>query len=372
MPSICAALLLSIPLSLIGDTTRTTESDVAVAVDSSRKVVIVAGGPYTIPAGRGGHDHASTGGHGDHASNGSHDEHHGGGGHDGHGSGAADDHGTHAVTPFQTFSWPVDGWLRGVKLRITDQDGQPLSRQLIHHINLINLDRRQLLYPAAERILAIGQETEDIHLPASIGIPITRDATIGLVIAWHNPGAEEIAGARVELAIEWLPTNTAPRPLDVLPVYLDVKYPVGQPVDFDLPAGQQEFTADFTMPIEGRIIAAGGHLHDYGVDIELLEVDGNGSKSIIKLPTTRDADGRVSAVARKYPGIRGNGIKLRKGHTYRLVGRYDNTTGKTLTRGAMIHLVLLFAPKNPADWPAVDLNEADFQLDLKNLRERRE
>lgn len=356
MSSIVAALLLSIPLYLHSDTTRITQPDVAVAVDSSRKVVMITAGPYTIPAGQAERGHGGHNGHGGNA---------------GHGTDSGD-HGAHSVTPFQAFEWPIDGWLRGVKLRITDRDGQPLSRQLIHHINLINLDRRQLFYPAAERILAIGQETEDIHLPASIGIPISRGATVGVVIAWHNPGQGEIPEARVELEVEWLPTNTAPRPLDVLPVYLDVKYPVGQPVDFDLPAGPQEFTAEFTMPIEGRIIAAGGHLHDYGLDIELLEINGDDSKSLLKLPTTRDAEGRVSAVARKYPGVRGNGIRLKQGRTYRLVGRYDNTTGRTLTRGAMIHLVLLFAPRNPGDWPAIDLNEADFQLDLRNLRERRD
>src|SRR5690606_8355583 len=158
------------------------------------------------------------------------------------------------------------------------------------------------------------------HLPASVGIPITAGTTMGVVVAWHNNDDEAHRNVSVSLEVEWLPTNTAPRPLSVLPVYLDVRYPIGQPVDFDLPPGPQQFAADFTMPIDGRVIAAGGHLHDFGVGLELTELGGNEKRSLITLATTRDADGRVSAVARKYPGIRGNGIRLVKGSTYRLTG----------------------------------------------------
>ena len=52
-------------------------------------------------------------------------------------------------SPLLRFVWPVDGWVRGVKLRIVDKGGHPISRRLVHHINVVNFGRRQLFYPAA-------------------------------------------------------------------------------------------------------------------------------------------------------------------------------------------------------------------------------
>lgn len=343
------ALLLSVSLLVITLPARAGaqhqpalhQPELNISVDSGRKVVTIEAGPFSIPAGQ----HSDIPG--------------------GQAQPTRDHHdASHSRTPFLTFDWPTDGWLRGVKLRITDSDGNALPRELIHHINLVNLNRRQLFYPAAERTVALGQETEDIHLPATVGIPISSGTSMGVVLAWHNTSQTAHEGVTVTLDVEWLPHNTAPRPLSVMPVYLDVRYPIGQPVDFDLPAGRQEFSADFTMPIDGRVIAAGGHLHDYGLGLELTEVRDDGERSLIELGTTRDSAGRVSAVERQYPGIRGRGIRLSEGRTYRMKGRYDNTSGELLHKGAMVHLILLFAPEEPTDWPGVDTTEKDFNADL--------
>jgi hypothetical protein len=317
---------------------------VQMTIDSARRTVLLVAGPFTIPAGT----PAAVA--------------------EAHGNGGAHVHGPDA--PFLTFEWPTDGWLRGVSLRVRDSGGQELPRRLVHHVNVVNLGRRQLLYPAPERTIAIGQETEDIRLPATVGIPIHAGAEMGLLMAWHNTSADTWAGVTVELEVEWLPSNTAPRPLDVLPVYMDVRYPIGQRVDFDLPAGPQQFTADFTMPISGRIIGAGGHLHDYGTGLALAEVRDGDLRDVISLRTRLDAEGRLIAVDRKLPGVRGDGIKLQKGRSYRMTGSYNNPTGQTLEKGAMVHLILLFAPDRSADWPDVDRDEPDFVRDLTTLQQR--
>jgi hypothetical protein len=207
-----------------GGTPPAHDPAIRVSIDSSRRIVQVAVGPFDIPPGA-----AANAGNGD---------------------AGPHDHGPTA--PFLTFQWPIDGWLRGVRMRVLDRDGAELPRQLVHHVNVVNLDRRQLLYPALERTIAMGQETEDIRLPPTVGIPVQRETDMGLVLAWHNTTSDSWQGVSVVLELEWLPHNTMPRPLDVLPVYMDVRYPIGQPVDFDLPAGPQQFTADFSMPIAGR------------------------------------------------------------------------------------------------------------------------
>lgn len=312
-----------------------------VEVDSSRRLVRIHAGPFAIAPASSSPASAQSGAHA---------------------------HGPEA--PFLTFRWPTDGWLRGVSLRVFDRTGKELPRRLVHHVNVVNLSRRQLLYPAPERTIAMGQETEDIRLPATVGIPIHTGTDMGLLLAWHNTTEQSWQGVTVALEIEWLPRNTAPRPLDVLPVYMDVRYPIGQPVDFDLPAGKQQFTADFTMPISGRIIGAGGHLHDFGTGLSLAEVRDGRLRDVITLRTRLDSQGRLLAVDRQLPGVRGNGIRLAKGRTYRMTGSYHNPTGETLEKGAMVHLILLFAPDRVTEWPDVNHGEPDFVRDLTTLQQR--
>ena len=273
-------------------------------------------------------------------------------------------------SPLLRFTWPVDGWVRGVKLRIMDKAGHPISRRLVHHINVVNFGRRQLFYPAAERIIALGQETEDIRLPATVGIPVASNMPMGLLISWHNETGESIQGATVEMTVEYSPTNLVPKPRSVLPVYMDVMYPVGQNVDFDLPAGPFQKTADFKLVVGGRIIGAGGHEHDYGTGIALQDVTEAKARTVLHLSTKLDPQGELVSVERILPGITGDGIKLQEGRTYRLTGSYNNPTGKMLSGGAMIHLAMLYIPDNLAEWPMVLASDPEYRKDIARLEAR--
>ena len=204
-----------------------------IRVDSSRHQVVLTVTPIDLSAGHGAEPHASI---------------HAGG-----------------ELPLLRFLWPVDGWARGASLRLSAEGGTALPRAILHHINLINFGRRQLFYPIAERLLAMGPETEDIRLPATVGVPVAIGMPMGLVAAFHNPGHEPVNSITLELRIDYAPANQVPRPISVFPAYLDVQNPVAHDIDFDLPAGASIWTADFTIPISGRIIGAGGHLHDYGI-----------------------------------------------------------------------------------------------------------
>lgn len=306
-----------------------------VAVDSGRKAVTLIAGPFDIAGGGGEHAH----------------------------------HAHEMEYPVLRFDWPTDGWLRGFRLEVTDGDGRPLDRRLIHHLNVVNYGRRQLFYPAVERTLAIGQETEDIILPATIGVPITRGTPMGLIVAWHNEKPEPVVDVMVKLTLVWMPTNQMPRPVDVLPVYADVIYPIGRNANFDLPPGATTFSADLKMPVSGRIIGAGGHAHDYGRAITFAQVAPS-EKQVLRLAMTLDDEGRLVEIDRKLPGLWGAGTRLVAGRTYRLSGSYDNPTGETIPDGAMVHLALMFAPDRLADWPALDPSDPDTEKDLAFLAAR--
>ncbi|MGH7583215.1 MAG: hypothetical protein ACREL5_08330, partial [Gemmatimonadales bacterium] len=198
------------------------------------------------------------------------------------------------VSSLLRFTWPVSGWIRGVRLRIHDASGKPLPRRLVHHINVVNFARRQLFYDMPERMIAMGQETQDIKVPATIGIPVTTGMPMAALVMWHNETANAYKGVSFEMTIDYSPTNLVPRPVSVMPVYMDVVNPVGQDVDFDIPAGRSTWTHDFTMPFSGRIIGAGGHAHDYADGISLLDVtDSARSRTVVHLNTPVDARGHI-------------------------------------------------------------------------------
>jgi hypothetical protein len=197
---------------------------VTVTVDSARREVAVRFGPFTIAAMPDGMGYGDPYAHRM----------------DGMGS------------PFLSFDWPVTGWLRGFRLALTDGAGRPLSRQLIHHVAMVNVERRALLQDAVERILAAGRETEDVLLPASIGLPLSAGTEIGMLAAWANETGAEIAGAYLTVTITWSTAHRSVRPVDVLPLYFDVNYQgVGQSNSYDLPAGPSSRSEEFTLPVAG-------------------------------------------------------------------------------------------------------------------------
>lgn len=334
MIALAAALMLGSPIASQAD------PPLRVTIDSTQHTVTLSAGPFTIA--------------------GAHHDAGGGGGHM---------HGGEEL-PLLPFEMPIDGWLRGVRMTLHDNEGRPLDRRLVHHVNVINFARRQLFYPAVERTLALGQETEDIRLPATVGIPVSSGMPMALILAWHNTDHSAVEGVTVELVIEYLPQNQNPRPVSVLPSYMDVVDPVAKPVDFDLPAGVQRFTAEHKMPINARIIGVGGHMHDYATGLTLEELRDGDPRNLVSLKVRTTPEGALEQVERQLPGVRGRGIKLSEGKTYRVTGVYNNPTGETLAKGAMVHLVMLVAPDKLEDWPEASPDNRDLQRDVEWLQSR--
>ena len=268
-------------------------------------------------------------------------------------------------TPLMRFAWPVDGWFRGFKLEVRDGNGKLLPRRLMHHLVVVNSDRRQLLYQAAERLFGAGTETNDVSIPSTIGVPLSKGMNIGFYIAWHNDTGADLDGVRITMTMQYSPTNLTPRPIDVMPIYMDVNLTVGGTNTYDLAPGRSQRTFDFQVPIGGRLLAYGGHLHDYGVMARLE--DAVTGKDLARITATRDAQGKVSEVSRSLPGVRGDGVRMKANHPYRVVAVYDNPTNEVLINAAMASIVGLFAPDDLRQWPRVDIKNPTFQIDLASL-----
>ena len=314
------------------------EPNVTVTVDSSRKELVITAGPFDLPNMPPMEDHGMM------------------------------DLGMSHDTPLQRFEWPIDGWLRGFELELVDSQGKPVPRDVIHHMIMVNFSRRMLLYPASERLMGAGTETEDIKVPKTIGVPMKPGMELGMYVAWHNDTGKDLHGVQMKLRMLWTPKNQNPPPVNSLPIYMDVNLTVGGSNTFDVPPGKSEKAYEFTLPVGGRILGVGGHLHDYGVRVRLE--DAETGKVLTVVEGTRDSAGKVTKVSRKLFGVSGEGLKLKANHRYRVVGEYENPTDQTLVKGAMAHMSGLFTPDDMSKWPEIDESNPAYKRDMAALQAR--
>jgi len=141
---------------------------------------------------------------------------------------------------------------------------------------------------------------------------------------------------------------------------------VGKGNGFRIPTGRSEKAWEFSPAVDGRLLGVGGHLHDYGVGVRLEDVATG--KVLTQLSSVRLPDGKIKSMGRKLFGVSGEGLLLKAGRKYRIVGIYDNPTGEPIS-GAMAHMVGIFAPQDYAKWPAIDLSDPTLQDDLAFLTE---
>ena len=222
-------------------------------------------------------------------------------------------------TPVQQFEWPIDGWFRGFRVDLVDAKGHPVPRHVMHHLIMVNFSRRQLIYSAAERLMGAGTETDgEITVPKTIGVPMSPGMKLGMYVAWHNDTGKDLDGVYLKLTMLWTPKNQNPQPVNSMPIYMDVNLTVGGSNTFDVPPGKSSKSFEFTLPVGGRLLGVGGHMHDYGVSVRLE--DAETGRVVTRVVATRDAKGKVIKISRKLYGVSGDGLKLKAHHKYRVVG----------------------------------------------------
>jgi hypothetical protein len=219
--------------------------------------------------------------------------------------------------------------------------------------------------------MGAGTETdEEISVPKTIGVPMTPGMNLGMYVAWHNDTGNDLDGVFLKLTMLWTPKNQNPRPVNSLPIYMDVNLTVGGSNTFDVPPGKSSKAYEFSLPVGGRLLGVGGHMHDYGVGVRLE--DAETGKVITRVVAERDTSGKLIKMSRKLYGVSGDGLKLKANHKYRVVGDYDNPTGENRVKGAMAHMVGLFVPDDMNKWPKIDPRDPIYQRDLASLQVRGE
>ena len=270
-------------------------------------------------------------------------------------------HEAHQEQLLVKFPWPKDSWLRGFKLTITDRDGKVMPQRTMHHMEFVNFDRRQLVYPLAERVLGIGEETAGISLPKTVGVPMDSGQEVGVFLMWNNDTGHELDGINLRFELITSPRNLTPRPVAVLPFKVDVNSKPGSPDSYEVPPGGSAKSYEFTVPVSGRLLGVGGHMHDHGVEMRLEDV--RTGKVLARVHTLHDANGEVTGVSRQLLAWKNRGPHLRAGRMYRMVSVYENHTSAPVM-GVMGVLGGLFAPDDLSQWPKVDRNAKEYLLDI--------
>jgi len=326
---LAAAALLAGPAARPEPVRAALPPHIEVRVDSAHSRIIVTAGPFHLPAMDGQMDMSHM-----------------------------------APNEVMPFAWPVDGYLRGFSVRMRDAAGDSLPRDILHHLIGVNFDRRQLVYPAVERLFGWGAETDPVELPASMGVPMRIGDKLGMYAMFHNETGKDINAAYLEVTLLYTPAK-GHDVLPVMPFYVDVNNHIGGVTTFDVPPGKSSHSYEFQLPIAGKLVGIGGHLHDYGSSLELE--DATTGKILARLKARRDHDGRVEGVGRFIFGFNEDALKLQAHHPYRVVAEYDNPTNETFKDGGMGHINGAFVPDDGAPWPKLDLNDPLVKRDIATL-----
>jgi len=268
--------------------------------------------------------------------------------------------------PVSLAELPVGGAIFGFRTELVDAAGRKLSPELIHHFNVLDPLHRELFLPIAQRMVAAGKETGVVRLPKLLfGAPFTRGAQVVASAMLHNPTSVSYYGVRTRLVLSYVP-DKRPWPLfRSFPWQLDVGFPVGDK-SFDLPPGRSERGYEGSPALAGDIVAIGGHVHEYGVSIELS--DATTGALIWRAEPVRDEkrDVRSMPIGKLY-GLTHIGAHIVPEHRYRVRVVYDNPTGTVLQGGGMGVVAGLFVPDGDRPWPAINPNDSLYQEDLRHF-----
>jgi hypothetical protein len=255
---------------------------------------------------------------------------------------------------------PVAGWIRGFEWHVEDEKGAVLPNSFLHHVNLIDPARRELFGSSPLRVIAAGSETPGFHLPPVLGYPIDPNTQFMVVAMFANPTNVNHSRAYLRLRINYSQAEWAPR-LNIFPFYLDAMGLIGEK-SFDVPPGKTTRSWEAEPATDVRILGMGGHAHDYVHALTLTDATTGAQLYSAKLGI--DPSGKLLSVSRKYVFWRG-GVKLQKGHRYRITVEYDNPTNQPTEHGGM-GVIAGFAA-GQRDWPLVNPTERDYLTDVTNI-----
>ncbi len=249
-----------------------------------------------------------------------------------------------AQAPNQTFTIPFDGWIVAYHPRLTDDAGRALPGHLLHHVAVYNLNRSDFLCPSKpEHIFGAGGEMTDWPAQPGFGYRVHPGDRILVSTMVHNPTDKDYPKTYLEVRMDYLPLGAPGTPLQsVYPAWFDVKA-CGESA-YDLTPGRNVTSGELKLAYDGVLIGVGGHLHDYGQELELENLTRH--ETVATLHARLDTEGHLLSIPIVTFQDRG-GYPLKRGEVLKTTATYDNRTGKPIPEGAMGIVVGYFLPARP-------------------------
>ncbi len=249
-----------------------------------------------------------------------------------------------AQAPDQLLEIPFDGWLTAYRPRLADAEGHELPGRLLHHVAFWNTDRSDFLCPNKEEHIfgAGGEMNEWIPVPG-FGYRVAPGDRIRVSTMFHNPTARDYPEVYLEVRVERARAGEGEPLRGVYPTWFDVRA-CGES-DYDLPPGRSVTRGELEIPVAGRLLGVGGHMHDYGVELTLERL--TPGHPIATLTPETDDHGRIVSMP-IVPFFLEGGRPLRAGERLLATATYVNPGADTLPEGAMGIVVGYFLPDDDA------------------------
>jgi hypothetical protein len=254
----------------------------------------------------------------------------------------------HMTPPVRPISIPFDAWYVAYEPRLVDADGKTRPGQLLHHVELLNIDRRNFICPhQAERMFAAGSELSGWPRLPGVGYRVSKGHRIAVAAMFHNPTDERVSNAYLEVGIHYaLPGSATLR--NIYPAWFLVSH--CGPTIYDLPPGPNVKTSELVVAYAGKLLGVGGHIHDYGRQLRLENA--TRTEQIATLNIELHADGRLRSIPTVvFP--QPQEYRLDAGDTVKVTAMYDNPTGRQLPKAAMGIVVGYFLPDNDQELAAL-------------------
>ncbi|HLC14566.1 MAG TPA: hypothetical protein VJK31_15050 [Chthoniobacterales bacterium] len=252
-----------------------------------------------------------------------------------------------AQPPVFFLTIPFDGWLTAFHPRLANSRGHSLPNKLLHHAAFYDTERTDFLCPKSEEhIFGAGTEMSDWPAIPGFGYRVKKGDRIRISTMFANPTSKNYPDAFFEVRIDYhiaQSSSNAATLKDIYPAWFDVMG-CGKSA-YDLPSGQSTRAGEFKLRFSGRLLAVGGHLHDYGEWLVLKDPATN--ETIVSLAPQLDPSGRISSIPIVLFADRG-GFAVRRGDLLEVTDAYNNPTGKSMPGAAMGIVVGYFLPDDPA------------------------
>lgn len=267
---------------------------------------------------------------------------------------AYDDHGIVVSTEALV---PTNLWLHGFDVDLVDGAGRPLPKSMLHHVSVASADQRELFNPIMLRVAAAGAETEAIRIPHWIGMPLKRGERLMISAMLHNPTMNAYAGVRVRLHFDATSKLNNRDAVAGYPFHMHVT-PPGVSWEFDVPPGVSTRSWEGSPAITGRVVGLGGHLHQYGVSVQLEDVTAN--QLIYRAVAVADTAGEIVSIPRT---VEAKKLMLYADHVYRVTAVYNNPTDRTVPNGGMGIVAGMIVPRSGIAWPRIDASNPTYAFD---------